>query len=123
MRRAIAAARASGSSQLQTFLLATLAEALSRMDEGEAALAVVTEALELAARTGERFYEAELHRLEGELRRGGHGADAETSAAARTPEACFTAALAIARRQSARALERRAAASLATLTTAFTPPA
>jgi hypothetical protein len=123
MRRAIAAARASGSSQLQTFLLATLAEALSRTDEGEAALAVVTEALELAARTGERFYEAELHRLEGELRRAGHGADAETSATARTPEACFAAALAIARRQSARALERRAATSLAALRTTVTPPA
>ena len=123
MRRAIAAARASGSYQLQTFLLGTLAEALSRTDEGEAALDVVTEALDLAARTGERFYEAELHRLEGELRRAGHATRAETSAAARTPEACFAAALEVARRQSARTLERRAAASLAALRTSVAPQA
>jgi DNA-binding winged helix-turn-helix (wHTH) protein/predicted ATPase len=112
MRQAIASARTSGSSQLQTFLLGTLADGLVRAGEAGAALDTITEALSLAARTGERFYEAELHRLEGELRR-----TTDTTGAVgpeRTPAECFQAALAIARRQGARALERRAAASLAT---------
>ncbi len=112
MRQAIASAQGSGSYQLQTFLLATLAEGLIRVGELGAALGVVTEALVLAARTGERFYEAELHRLEGELRRAGRDAVAPADPA-RPPEACFRTALEIARRQGARALERRAAASLA----------
>lgn len=116
MRSAVASARASGSCQLQTFLLATLAEGLLRVGEANAALDCVLEALTLAERTGERFYEAELHRLEGELRRGVGGArDRDAAAPARTPEACFLAALDVARRQGARTLERRAAASLAAL--------
>jgi predicted ATPase len=109
MREAVGHARASGSSQLQTYLLATLAAGLLRAGEHAAALAIVVEALALASRTGERFLEAELLRLEGECRaRGG----AITEAGARTPRECFLAALAVARRQGARELERRAAARL-----------
>ncbi|MGH7398588.1 MAG: hypothetical protein ACRELW_13725, partial [Candidatus Rokuibacteriota bacterium] len=63
---------------------------------------------------GERFLEAELHRLEGELRRV-VGDPAGADPVARTPEACFRTALEIARRQGARELERRAAASLEAL--------
>lgn len=123
MRRAMAAARASGSYQLQTFFLALLADGLLRTGEAAEALAVVTEALGLAARTGERFYEAELYRLEGELRRTRHASDHGASTPARTPEACFEAALEVARHQGARALERRAAASLQALRAAVTRPA
>ncbi|MGH7415041.1 MAG: hypothetical protein ACREKJ_12660, partial [Candidatus Rokuibacteriota bacterium] len=114
MRRAIASARASGSCQLQTYLLATLAAGLLRAREAGAALGVVSEALALAERTGERFFEAELHRLEGELHRV-VGYPAEAGASVRTPQECFRTALEIARRQGTRELERRAAASLEAL--------
>jgi DNA-binding winged helix-turn-helix (wHTH) protein/predicted ATPase len=110
MRGAIASARASGSAQLQTYLLATLAAGLLRAGAPDPALDVVGEALTLAARTGERFLEAELHRLEGEAGRAiGRGG----APGARAPQECFLTALEIARRQGARGLERRAAASLA----------
>jgi adenylate cyclase len=70
---------------------------------------VVAEALEIAQGTGERWYEAELHRLRAELLlQGGYSetADAETG---------LRRALALAREQGARHLELRAAVSLAGL--------
>ena len=60
--------------------------------------------------TGERFYEAELYRLKGELL-------LQQCRPARAPqaEACFHQALAVARRQQAKSLELRAAMSLSRL--------
>jgi adenylate cyclase len=86
--------------------LALLAEVCGRggvIEEGFAALA---EGLAIVDRTGERNHEAELHRLEGELRLM-HEEPAEEA------ESCFRRALDIARRQGARSLELRAASSLA----------
>src|SRR5262249_15444686 len=79
--------------------------------------------------TGERFYEAELHRLRGELLLREEGAEgrpspAEPTAAGRhdpdqsglaEAEACFRRALTIARGQQAKSLELRAAMSLTRL--------
>jgi hypothetical protein len=45
-------------------LLADICRILGRTDEG---LVAIGEALDLVNRTGEHFYEAELHRLKGEL--------------------------------------------------------
>jgi predicted ATPase len=59
--------------------------------------------------TGERWYEAELYRLKGELLLQHTGSDASQA------EPCFQHALAIARRQQAKSLELRAAMSLARL--------
>ncbi len=70
---------------------------------------MITKALSLADQAGERFYEAELHRLKGELLRSlalSHDSEAET---------CFYRALAIARHQHATSWELRAATSLARL--------
>jgi predicted ATPase len=88
--------------------LGLLAEALGREAQFKEALGAVAEALAVTERTGERFYEAELHRLRGELllRRGAAGGEAEV---------CFRQALAVAARQGARSLELRAALSLARL--------
>jgi DNA-binding winged helix-turn-helix (wHTH) protein/predicted ATPase len=108
MRQAISSAQASGSAQLQTFLLATLAAGLLRAGEAGPALQVAEAGLALAERTGERFLEAELHRLAGEA-----ACAAGAGTADRTPRDRFLAALEVARRQEARGLERRAAASLA----------
>src|SRR5262249_23762506 len=67
VRKGLAAWDATGSVTYRTHYLALLAEALEAGGSAEAALAAVDEALELAGRTGERYYEAELHRLRGEL--------------------------------------------------------
>lgn len=84
-----------------------LAETHLRLGQIEAGLVVVAETKELMARNEDRMWEAELHRIEGELLRAG-GASAEA-------EACFLRARAVARGQGARSLELRAATSLARL--------
>jgi predicted ATPase len=112
----------------QTFQLALLVESLMAGDQIEEGLAVATEALALAEATGERFYEAELHRLRGELlrRREGEGRPSPTEPTVTQPhnpdpsapaeaEACFRRALDVAIRQGAKSLELRAALSLARL--------
>src|SRR5207249_1990126 len=82
-------------------------EVLGKEGEPQAGLDALAEALVLADATGERYYEAELHRLKGEfLLRQGAGDEAE---------ACFREAAAVARRQAAKSLELRAAMSLARL--------
>ena len=100
VREGMATITASGSKDFVTYFLGLLAESLARAGEVDSALESVTEALTIAATCGERFYEAELYRLKGELLRRS-GADPARS------RACVTAALAIARRQRALALERR----------------
>jgi DNA-binding winged helix-turn-helix (wHTH) protein/predicted ATPase len=98
--------QATGSVTYRTYFLALLAEVLMGDGRTADALAALNEALALVEQTGERLFEAELHRLRGEaLRSAGH-ADAE---------GCFHQALAVARRQAARSLELRAAVSLARL--------
>jgi class 3 adenylate cyclase/tetratricopeptide (TPR) repeat protein len=69
---------------------------------------VLDEGLVLAEKRDERFLEAELHRLKGEL----HLAEANYQAAA---ESCFCTAIETARRQQSRAWELRATMSLARL--------
>ena len=79
------------------------------LGEPEAGLAVLTEVLTLVETTGERWYEAELYRLKGELllqQHADHQAEAET---------CFHHAIEIARNQQAKSFELRAATSLARL--------
>ena len=62
-----------------------------------------------AEATGERYYEAEIHRLRGELLL------AASPQASTEAEACFRQALEVARSQEAKSLELRAANSLACL--------
>jgi predicted ATPase len=113
----------------QTFQLALLAESLKAGGQVEDGLAVAAEALAMVEATGERFYEAELHRLRGELLRlqeAGDGRPSPAGSAAARPhdadpsglpeaEACFRRALDVARSQGAKSLELRAALSLARL--------
>ena len=70
---------------------------------------MLAEALVHVEHTGERYYEAEIHRLKGELllqQNSDNQAEAET---------CFHHALEIARNQQAKSFELRAATSLARL--------
>jgi predicted ATPase len=77
-----------------------------RIDQG---LQVVAEALEISERTGIVYYEAELHRLEGELRLRAEPADAPGA------EMCFRRGIDIARKQQAKSWELRTATSYARL--------
>ena len=72
-------------------------------------MTVLTEALTLAAATEERWWEAELYRLRGELLLQFPLPDIGEA------EACFQQALDVARRQQAKALELRATLSLSRL--------
>ena len=87
-------------------MLAKTQAALGRKEE---ALLSIENAIECSDQTGEQWLLAELYRYKGDLL-GGSGSD-EAGAQA----VCFEKALAIARDQSSRALELRAATSLAQL--------
>ena len=91
-----------------TRLLGVLADAFTKTGESEKAFSALAEAHALADKTGEHFWQAELHRLRGELLRRDDGHESEA-------EACFQKALDISRNQSAKSLELRAATSLARL--------
>jgi len=106
LRESLVAYRATGALSGVPYDLALLAEVCGLAGLVEEGLAALAEALTVVDRTGERNYEAELHRLEGELRLR-HEEPAERA------ESCFRRAVDIARRQGARSLELRAATSLA----------
>ena len=67
MRAGLAAFRAMGAEILRPDLLALLADACGCGGQIEDGLGALEEALVTAEQHGERFYEAELHRLKGEL--------------------------------------------------------
>jgi predicted ATPase len=67
MRRGLAAFRATGAEVVRPYYLAVLAEAYGKVGQVEEGLNTLTEALSLVNKNGERFYEAELYRLKGEL--------------------------------------------------------
>ena len=87
----------------------TLAEAEARAGDIDRALAVLDETLATSERTGNRQFDAELHRVRGEmlLKR-------DPANPAATQEALLTA-IAVSRQQSTRCFELRAALSLARL--------
>jgi predicted ATPase len=111
IQQGLAAYRATRATRDRPYYLALLAEASVPAGQTATGLAVVTEALTTVAKSAVRWWEAELHRLQGELllHEGG------VLDAALTAAACFHQALAIARRQDAKSLELRAAMSLVRL--------
>ena len=102
--------RASGAEVLVPYCLGLLAETQQALGQIGDALLSVAEALSIVEKTGNRWYEAELHRLQGELileQDGKRQPDAEK---------CFARSiLQVARGQAARSLELRAAMSLSRL--------
>jgi predicted ATPase len=105
----LAAHRTMGSEALLPYFLALLAEAHGKVERVEQGLQLVVEALAVADDHEERFYEAELHRLKGELLLA-QSPDNQSEA-----ESCFQEAISIAQRQQAKSWELRAATSLARL--------
>jgi predicted ATPase len=67
LRRGLDQWRATGTLHHLPYYLALLTKALMQDGATEAAWSAVKEARAIAENTGERWYEAELHRLTGEL--------------------------------------------------------
>jgi DNA-binding SARP family transcriptional activator/predicted ATPase len=109
IRRGLAAYGSTGAHLFVPYFHSLLARACLKVGEPHEGLRVIGEALEKARTTGERVWEAELVRLEGELRL---AASPEHVAEALE---CFRQAIEIARGQAARSWELRAALSLARL--------
>jgi class 3 adenylate cyclase/predicted ATPase len=86
-----------------------LAEIEAERGDTGAAAAGIDEALGLAGETGEHWFDAELHRIRGEILL------KQTPADPAAAEAAFLAAIAIAQSQKARSFELRAALALAKL--------
>jgi predicted ATPase len=108
LREGLAAHRDTGAKVAVPYFLAHLAEAYARTGQLDKALNLMSAALAAMERTDERFGEAELYRLKGELSlmRG------EEEVAV---EADYRQALDVARRQEAKSLELRSATSLSRL--------
>src|SRR5438876_7595350 len=107
----MAAWRAMGTELERPYYLALLAEAHGKVGQAEEGLNVLAEALATADKTGERFYEAELYRLKGELTLAQSKVQSLKSQVTDPrplipdpqgeAEACFLKAIEIARRQQA----------------------
>jgi predicted ATPase len=91
-----------------SYSLALLAEAHGKTGQAKEGLIVLGEALERTHKSGDRLYEAELYRINGELL-------LMQGAAELKGEECFHQALEVARDQNAKSLELRAAMSLSRL--------
>ena len=109
MYQGLAARRATGRETEESNLIAVLAEALGKIGPAEEGLRLLNQALAVGADSGMADWEAELHRLTGELllcQSAGNRAEAEAS---------YNQAIAVASRQQAKSLELRATTSLARL--------
>ena len=110
LRSAMASIRAIGTAAELPWYLALLAGAHGIVGQTAEGLDAIAEALAQVASTNERFYEAEIYRVKGELLLQHGGPDGAAAA-----ETSFRQALDIAKAQSAKSWELRAATSLARL--------
>src|SRR6266446_1681816 len=109
LTQGLSAFRATRAESNRSYFLTLLVEAHGTIGQPEAGLTALAEVLTHADNTGERWYEAELYRLKGDLllqQNSDNQAEAET---------CFHHAITIARSQQAKSLELRVATSLARL--------
>ena len=102
--------RTTGAEILRPYFLALLAESYVKVEKLDEGLSVLTDALEAVEKRGDRFFEAELYRIKGELLLLRSEAEAKVDV-----EVCFRRAIEIAQRQCAKSLELRAAVSLSRL--------
>jgi len=142
MQQSLSALQATGAMIGRPLYLAALAEAHGTIRQTKEGLAVLDEAFTAQDRIGAYFYEAELHRLKGELmlgqsgvrsqsksrqvkasqdKSGVRGSKSEISSTqplapnTQEAEACFHQAIAVAQRQEAKSFELRAVMSLSRL--------
>jgi predicted ATPase len=105
IRAALHAAQATGTKQLQGYFFGVLADACLLAGRASEGVAAVHSGLEAARSTNERFFEAELLRLEGELARSNNTESERCTA-------LLERAVEIAKEQAAHLLELRALTSL-----------
>ena len=117
MERGIKQWNASGAVVTTPYYLVLLAEGLAAGGRPHDALDRLEEAQSLVDRTGERYYEAEISRVRGEILLEARG----VRVALNDAEACFSRAIDISRRQGVRSLELRAVMSLTRLQMRFEP--
>jgi len=117
MRRGLELLRQQNTLVFVPLLMLVLGRAEERAGDLDRAAATLDEALATSERTGQRAFDAELHRARGEMLLK-HGPSGSTPA-----EEPFRTAVAIAKQQAARSFELRAALSLAKLYQSTTRPA
>jgi predicted ATPase len=120
MREGLSTLSSTGTEIGRTRYLVTLAEAYGALQQIEIGLALLDEALAAIENTAERFYEAELYRLKGELllksKVKTRPASKQVKASLESEaEECFRKAIKSARHQHAKSLELRAVVSLSRL--------
>jgi DNA-binding winged helix-turn-helix (wHTH) protein/predicted ATPase len=118
MRQSLTAYEGTGAAIWRPSFLAVLAEGYGQVGATDEGLRVLAEAVAAVQKTEECIWEAELHRLKGELVLQARRQPSESGgglAHAAEAEACFHQALAVARRQQAKSWELRAAMSLSRL--------
>jgi class 3 adenylate cyclase/tetratricopeptide (TPR) repeat protein len=108
MHQGLDALRAAGTGTFRPYLLAMLAEAYRKVGKPQDGLAALEEGLTLVEKSGERFYEAEIRRLKGELLLARSADETEV-------EKHYQHAIAVARQLEAKSLELRAVMSLSQL--------
>jgi predicted ATPase len=111
LHRAVEAKRATGAEIKVPYYLGLLSKAHRKANAASKALCLLEDALDIVGRTGERWFEAELHRLRGEALLKSFEPDHTEDFAA----ASFRRAQEIASRQGARLWALRAGTSLARL--------
>jgi predicted ATPase len=107
IREGLSERNRAGAKLYRPFCLALFAEALEGVGEHESALAALSEAFALAQETGERWWEAEIHRLK--------GVSLLSQNNLTEGEASFQRSILIAQAQQAKSLELRAVRDLARL--------
>jgi class 3 adenylate cyclase/predicted ATPase len=120
MHRGLSEWRAMQAELWQPYFLALVAETYGMMQRVDEGLSMVVEALAVADKTGECFYEAELYRLKGALTLQSKSSPREVTGKSQTSleaeaEECFWKAIEIARHQQAKSLELRTVMSLSQL--------
>jgi predicted ATPase len=125
IKEGVAAVRAMGNELFVPLYLGAVAQGYMQGGQAEEGLKVIAEALVMVEKNGERWNEAELYRIKGELvlQSGVRGPASEVTNSpeskvrgpASEAETCFLKAIEIAQRQQAKSLELRAVMSLARL--------
>jgi len=109
MRQHLSELRARGFEVAAAYHLALIATALGKVSRFDEAFRTIDESFPIIDRTGQRHYEAEVHRLKGELLR------AQSATNAAQAEKSFSTAIEISRKQHAKSWELRAITSFARL--------
>jgi predicted ATPase len=114
IREGLTTYRATGAEVWLPYFLALLADAYGKVGQFDKGLPLLAQALATVDRTEERFWEAELYRLKGDLMLHSKVHDSH-SRVEKEIEDCFLKAIEIARKQQAKSLELRAVMSLSRL--------